>query len=69
MALYVTHNTHISKGRSGTPIQSYAAEGVSPVVIDFNGLEVPPCQRWTIDDAKAIVRLLTLAIADAELEL
>jgi len=62
MAPYVTHNTQINC----TPVQSYAKDG--RVIIDFNGMVMTPYQSWSIEDARAIVRLLTLAIADAEPE-
>jgi len=61
MAPYVTHNTQINY----TPVQSYVKEG--KVIIDFNGMVMTSYQVWTIEDARAIATLLTLAIADAEL--
>lgn len=60
----ITHNVNLD----GHTIQSYSlASGT--VVIDYNGQDFGTHQRWSIDEARSIARLLTLAVADAELGL
>ena len=61
----ITHHTNLAGGRS---IQSYVTMSDSYVALDFNGMEVQDYQEWTIEDARAIARLLMLAVADAEAE-
>ena len=62
----ITHNAQIGISAHRSYVQSYVKDGL--VAIDFNNMEMPPNQEWNVDDARVIVRLLTLAIADAELE-
>jgi hypothetical protein len=62
MACSITHNTNLL----GRGVQSYSKDGL--VVIDFNKADLSDHQEWTPSAARIIVRLLTLAIADAELE-
>lgn len=62
----ITHDAQIGWDYM-SHIQSYEKDGL--VVLDFNGREIGPYQEWTVADALTITRLLTLAIADAELKL
>lgn len=65
MAPQVTHNTNLG----GKTIQAYAIPfSAGQVALDFNNMDVRAYQEWTIEEARGIARLLTLAAADAELE-